>query len=182
MTAMPTILDDPLEIEAALYFLKNRFASSPSRSVFVTIPYRPKDLAVDVRWFPSHRFWIVFDIDDRMMLGLAEKEPEESQGVALTLEFAIPHEGIDRFTQGAFAVDEYRNLLLVYRGGFGGGSRGVGRKAFLKKYGGTILTVTDGDKETDVALVAALGSIHFLDQVTSFLREVDWMRTELFAR
>jgi hypothetical protein len=177
--AMVTILDDPLETEAALYLLEHRFTSSPSRTVFVTIPYRPKDLAVDVRWFSSHSFWIVFDIDDRMMLGLADKKPEERQGVALTLEFAIPHEGIVRFAQGAFAVDEYGNLLLVYRGGFGGGKKGVGRKAFLKRYGGTILTVTDGDRQTDVALVAALGSIYFLDQVVSFLNEVDRMRAEL---
>ena len=173
------ILDDPLEIEAAFRLLKNRFASSPSRTVFVTIPYRPKELAVDVRWFSSHSFWIVFGIDDRMMLGLADKKPEKSQRVVLTLEFAIPHEEIDRFTQGAFAVDEYGNLLLVYRGGFGGGNRGVGRNAFLKKYGKTILTVTDGDRQTTVAMVAALGSIYFLDQIASFLREVDGMRTEL---
>jgi hypothetical protein len=180
MTAMVVILDDSLEIEAARRLLTDRFASSPSRTVFVTIPYRPKDLAVEVHWFPDHKFWIVFDIDDRMMLGLVEKDPEESQRVALTLEFAIPYEGIDRFTQGALAADECGNLLLVCRGGFGIGNRGVGRKAFLKKYGGTILTVTDGDRQTDVALVAVLGSIHFLDQFSSFLREVDSMRTESF--
>jgi len=113
---MLVILDDPLEIEAALHFIKCRFTSSPSRTVFVTISYRPTDLAVGVRWFSSHFSWIVFGIDGRMLLGLADKKPEERQGVALTLEFAIPHEGIDRFTPGAFAVDEYGNLLLVYRG------------------------------------------------------------------
>jgi hypothetical protein len=69
--------------------------------------------------------------------------------------------------QGAFAEDEYGNLLLVYRGGFGGGNKGVGRNAFLQRFNGTVLTVIDGDMQANVAVVAALGSIRFLDQLSS---------------
>jgi hypothetical protein len=176
---MFAILSDPHEIEAAYHLLKARFRSTLARTVLVTIAYRPKDLAVDVRWFPGHRFWMVFDIDDRMMCGLAMKAPAKGERVTLTLEFAIPQHGIDRFVPGAFAVDDYGNLLLVHRGGFGGGNRGLGRKAFLQQYQGRSLTVTDGDRQTHVVLVATLGSTRFFDQFASFLREVERMRTEL---
>ena len=37
----------------------------------------------------------------------------------------------------------------------------------------------DRDRQTTIAMVAALGSIYFLDQITSFLREIDGMRTGL---
>jgi len=55
----------------------------------------------------------------------------------------------------------------------------VGRRAFLEKIGGTSLTVSDGGRQSAVAVVAALGSTHFLDQVGFFLREVQKMRNEL---
>jgi hypothetical protein len=176
--AMLKLLEDSEAIEAALCLLKERFMSVPFRTVSVTIPFYRRDLTVEARWFPDHRFWIAYDLDDRMMFGVAEKLPEPCERVALTLELAIP-EGIHRYIPGAFAEDEYGNLLLVHRGGFGGGNKGIGRKVFLERFGGTVLTVTDGDRQADVAVVAALGSIHFLHQVAWFLREVDKMRKEL---
>jgi hypothetical protein len=178
MPAMIKILDDSEQIEAAFRFLEERFMASPHMTVPVVIPYYPNDLAMDVRWFPDHRFWVCLDPDGRFMLGVSEKPPERNQKVTVTLEMGFPDEGIYRYVHGALAEDEFRNLLLVYRGGFGGGNRGVGRKAFLQKFGGKILTVTDGDRQTDVAFFAALGSTHFLDQVGFFLREVQMMREE----
>jgi len=82
---MLKILDDPHEIETALRFLKDRFISSPFRTIPVTIPYHPNNLDLNVRWFPGHLFWIAFDTDDRIMLGLADKTPERGEKVALTL-------------------------------------------------------------------------------------------------
>jgi|WetSurMetagenome_2_1015567.scaffolds.fasta_scaffold30074_4 hypothetical protein len=175
---MLKLLEESEEIEAAFHFLKERFMSAPFRTVSVTIPFYRRDLTVEARWFPDHRFWIAYDPDERMMFGGAEKLPEPCERVTLTLELAIP-EGIHRYIPGAFAEGECGNLLLVHRGGFGGGNKGIGRKVFLERFGGTILTVIDGDRQADVAVVAALGSIHFLHQVAWFLREVDKMRKEL---
>jgi hypothetical protein len=174
---MLKLLEESEEIEAVFHFLKERFMSAPFRTVSVTIPFYRRDLTVEARWFPDHRFWIAYDPDERMMFGLSKKLPKPGEKVTLTLELAIP-EGIYRYIPGAFAEDEYGNLLLVHRGGFGGGKKGIGRKAFLQRFGGTILTVTDGDRQVDVAVVAALGSIHFLHQVACFLREVEKMRKE----
>ena len=175
---MFSILDSEQEIEAAFRFLKERFMSAPFRTVSVTIPFYRRDLTVEARWFPDHQFWIAYDLDDRMMFGVTEKLPKPGERIALSLELAIPG-GIHRYIPGAFAEDGYSSLLLVYRGGFGGGNKGIGRKAFLQRFGGKILTVTDGGRQADVAAVAAMGSIHFLHQVAFFLREVDKMRKEL---
>jgi hypothetical protein len=175
---MVKLLADSERIEAAFRFLKERFMSAPIRTVSVTIPFYRREVTVESRWFPDHQFWMAFDPDDRIMFGMSEKLPKPGERVALTLELAIPEE-ICRYIPGAFGEDEHGNLILVHRGGFGGGSKGIGRKAFLQRLGGTILTVTDGDRQADVAVVAALGSIHFLYQVASFLWKVDKMRKDL---
>ena len=176
---MLKILDDSEKIEAGLRFLGEHFMSSPHMTVPVILPYYPKDLEMDVLWFPNQLFWVCVDPNERLMLGILERIPERGKKVTVTLEIGIPDEGIYRYIPGAFAEDGFGNLLLVFRGGFGGGNKGVGRKAFLQKFQGEILTVIDGDRQTDVALVAALGSIHFLDQFKFFLREVQRMRMEL---
>jgi hypothetical protein len=114
-----------------------------------------------------------------MLLGLSEANPTRSEKLSLTIEFAIPHMERYKFLPGAFAEDEYGNLFLVHRGGFGGGKKGIGRKTFLQEFRGRILTVRDREKEAEVALVGALGSTQFLTQVSIFLNEVDRMRKEL---
>jgi hypothetical protein len=68
--AMLKLLEDPEEIEAAFRFLKERFMSAPFRTVSVAIPFHRRDLTVEVRWLPAHKFWIAFDPDDRMMFGV----------------------------------------------------------------------------------------------------------------
>lgn len=141
------------------------------------IPFYRRELTVETQWFKGHQFWIAFNPDERMMFGVTEKLPKPAERVALSLELAIPDE-ICRYIPGAFGEDEYGSLLLVYRGGFGGGNKGIGRKAFLQRFGGTVLTVNDGDRQADVAVVAALGSTRFFHQVAFFLREVDGMRRE----
>ena len=76
---MLKLLGDSEEIEPAFRFLKERFMSAPFRTVSVTIPFYRRDLTVEARWFPDHQFWIVYDPDDRIMFGVAEKLPEPGE-------------------------------------------------------------------------------------------------------
>ena len=71
--AMLKLLEDSEAIEAALCLLKERFMSAPFRTVSVTIPFYRRDLTVEARWFPDHRFWIAYDPDDRMMFGVWQR-------------------------------------------------------------------------------------------------------------
>jgi hypothetical protein len=79
-------LGDPQQIEAAFAFLKERFMSAPTRPVPVIIQFDPNDLTVEVRWFPSHQFWVAFDPGERIMLGLTEISPEPGEKVCVTLD------------------------------------------------------------------------------------------------
>lgn len=80
--------------------------------------------------------------------------------------------GINRQLEGALARDERGDFHLIHRGGIGGGRKGVGRASFSRHFGGDWVTVSDGDHEVPVALVADLRSPRAAVQVAEFVFEV----------
>jgi len=70
-------------------------------------------------------------------------------------------------------VDEQGRTLLAHRGRIGGGRKNIGSELFWSNYDGKRLTVWDGDRETEVAAVAEIGSPRFLRQIQFFVYEVE---------
>jgi hypothetical protein len=104
------------------------------------------------------------------------KDPQGSS-VPITCEVNLPLHGIDRRIGGAAASDEQGRTILVHRGRIGGGREGIGAELFWSHYEGKRLTVWDGDRDTDVAAVAELGSPRFVRQIQFFVHEVERIKT-----
>ena len=60
----------------------------------MTIPRHQDDSAVEVRWYPVHRFWVAFDPGKRILFGLKDVVPQRGERVEVTLDLVIPRDGM----------------------------------------------------------------------------------------
>jgi hypothetical protein len=95
---------------------------------------------------------------------------------SIDCEVNVAPNGIDRTVSGAFAVDESGGYFLVHRGRIGGGRKGIGKQLFLNNYRGKLLTMQSGSQTEDVALVGAMESERFAEQLANFVEQVRKMK------
>jgi hypothetical protein len=113
------------------------------------------------------RYWNVFGVG----------RPKPGELVPITAEINFPWSGIDRKTGGAFVRDARGNIFVIHRGKIGGGKKGVGKSLFEHNYRGTWSFMEDGDEVTQVAVVGALTSVRFAQQVAQFVKKIEILKS-----
>jgi hypothetical protein len=133
----------------------------------------------DVYSFSEYNLFVCFDdLDNRYWNGFGPTVAEKPSVLPLTVEINVPRAGIDRRIGGVFVEDMVTNEVLVaHRGKIGGGRVGVGKTEFGDKYTGSWVSVMDGDREDEVATIAALNSDDLVAQIAWFVHEVDRLKT-----
>lgn len=126
-----------------------------------------------VRYSTNLDIWIsVQELDTRFWNGFGIGRPTEGANNSLVGEINFPYENIVRNIQGAFAIEDNGNVLVLHRGRIGGGKPGIGKTYFTTNFRGDFVTAIDGDRETEFCLVGELNSKHFPRQVSNFINEI----------
>lgn len=128
----------------------------------------------EVYWNESLRiWWTMEEEEDRYWNSFGTGEPKwnTKYSHSIVVEINLP-KGKNRRIQGAVASDESGKLYLLHRGRIGGGRKGIGKSLFVDNFRGEWETVWDGTATARLALIAALDSERFPQQVASFVHEV----------
>lgn len=126
-----------------------------------------------VRYSSDLDIWIsVQKLDTRFWNGFGIGKPIEGSNNSLAGEINFPYEGINRRIAGAFGIEDNGNILVLHRGRIGGGKKGIGKSFFTDNFRGDIVTVYEGEQETEFCLVGELNSRHFPKQVANFIKEI----------
>ena len=118
---------------------------------------------------PIPKFWNAFGL----------QEPNSKKTLSIDCEINIPFNGIQRNIGAAFAEDGRGNVSIIHRGIIGGGRKGVGKIAFFNHYKGKRIIVNDGDRDSEVALVAIMNSSTWVKQIANFVYEVARIKNEI---
>jgi hypothetical protein len=110
--------------------------------------------------------------DNRYWNGFGIGEPIDWNSNSITCEINFPKEGINRFTQGVFAYDDKKQILILHRGKIGGNSKNITKENFFNNYRGDVVSARDGNIQTDFCVVCELKSHLFRDQLIIFINEV----------
>jgi hypothetical protein len=114
---------------------------------------------------PESRYWNAFG---------THSPPGSSLSVSCEVNF--PVRGINRSIGGVVVSDGRGNTLIAHRGKIGGGKKGISKTLFWQQYEGKLLSVWDGDQETQVAAVAEIGARRFLHQLRLFVEKVEQIK------
>lgn len=134
----------------------------------------------DVRYSADLNIWIsIQKLKNRFWNAFGTGRPKEGKNNSLVGEINFPFADIDRRIAGVFAQEENGNILVLHRGKIGGGRKGVGKKLFTNNFRGDLVTVIDGDIETEFCLVGELNSKHFPRQIANFINEIDRIKNNL---
>lgn len=172
---MLTVLSKRKDIREAQDRFEKSFKVHGKRTEKIKVGHQGASFPVDVSWSDSLQLWWTFDSEKtRYWCAFGTDEPHwgASLSHSITCEINSPHSGIYRSTAGAFAVDEGDQLFVLHRGRIGGGRASIGKGMFTDNFSGTWLTVNDGGRKNDVALVGCLEDKTFPSNVAWFVHEV----------
>jgi len=120
----------------------------------------------------KNRFWNAF----------GSTSPLDTRTLEIVCEINFPYHGIDRRIAGVFLTDEATGEIWVgHRGLIGGGRKGIGKTRFLENYERTSL-VKDGDTQSEVAAIGALGNEKLPKYVAEFIHKVEWIKEQPHAK
>jgi hypothetical protein len=91
---------------------------------------------------------------------------------SIVCEINLP-KGKNRRIPGLVAKEEKGKTYLLHSGRIGGGRKGIGKSLFVENFRGEWEIVGDGESSINMALVAALDSERFPQQVADFVHEVE---------
>jgi hypothetical protein len=168
------VLERASEIRKVRKEIVSAFQKHGVKRVNANLGYQGENADVRVLWAADLGIWYAPAVisGSRCWNAFGTKDPQGSS-VPITCEVNLPLHGIDRRIGGAAASDQQGHTILVHRGRIGGGREDIGAELFWSNYDGNKLTVWDGDRDTDVAAVAELGSPRFVRQVQFFVYEVE---------
>jgi hypothetical protein len=168
------VLERASEISQVQNELVAAFRKNGAKPVRTNLGYKGETVEYRVLWIKDLGLWLATRKipGSRYWNALGTKDPH-NRSVPITCELNLPVQGIDRRIGGIAAADAQGRTILAHRGRIGGGRQGIGSKLFWDNYEGKRVTVWDGDRESDVAAVAELGSPRFLRQIRFFVHEVE---------
>lgn len=172
---MLELLQDAEAIERAWNRFHRGFVKASDHAEIATVGFPGGSIRDTVYQFFDLDFWYCQGLPDlpRFWNGFGTQNPRTGAAVSIDVEINFPKSGIDRRVAGAIAADPHsEHLWVVHRGKIGGGKRGVSKHAFWQLFRGETVSVIDGDRETVVALVAAIDSPRFVAQIGSFVAQV----------
>lgn len=83
---------------------------------------------------------------------------------------------LDRRAAGIFLEDGDGEIFIGHRGKVGGGRKGIGKNAFMQYYKGSRSFVKDGNTETEVFIISALGSPRLVENIKAFADSVEMFK------
>jgi len=168
------VLERASEIRRVRKDILAAFRNHGAKSVRANLGFQGENVDVQVLWAEDLGIWLAPSVisGSRYWNAFGTMDPHGGS-VPITCEVNLPLHGIDRRVGGIAVADEQGRTILVHRGRIGGGREGIGSELFWSHYEGKRLTVWDGDRETDVAAVAEIGSPRFVRQVQFFVQEVE---------
>lgn len=173
---MLRILDRKSDIEKAQQLFGKQFEPFIDERVATNIGYKGGGIQATVSWSSIFGLWLYLGRvanGNRYWNAFGQENPREHHNLSITCEINFPLEGINRRVSGAFASDDSGRLFLLYRGRIGGGRPGISKSLFSQNYSGEWTDVRDGELDTKVALIAALGSTNFTQRVGQFVYEIE---------
>jgi 5-methylcytosine-specific restriction protein A len=133
---------------------------------------------VDVYYIEPHKFWVgLADSRNRYWNALGIGNPFRDDH-SIVAEINPPKEGINRRISGAFVRDQNGRVYLAHRGRVGGGRKGIGKRAFLSWYEGSIEWIEDGDRVNEMIVVGALDDPQFVEKLGAFAKIVSIFKEE----
>ena len=172
------VVTDREEIADLVSRFREILRSRLQQEVHAYVGYRGGSMPLTFHWSDDVHMWMAYETDLDTQIGrfwtvFGLEMPLLGELMTITAEINFPMEGIDRRIGGAFDRTSGGDILVVHRGRIGGGREGIGKELFWHNYGGRIVTVFDGDRNTDFAVVGEPGSPNFINQVRNFVAEVE---------
>ncbi|MEO0083250.1 MAG: hypothetical protein ABIK33_02520 [candidate division WOR-3 bacterium] len=167
------IIDNKTLIKKAHHLFLRKLNEQVDRKIHAIVGFLGGSVKKSVSWIRKFDIWYTSSKGRRYghMFGIGE--PKKTNN-SITCEINFLVKGIDRRIGGAFAEDDIGNVYLVHRGKIGGGKKGIGKKLFFEKYPKkNLVTVTDGDKKSKVALIGKLNSPNLVNQIAQFIHKVE---------
>lgn len=164
------------EIAAAQQQFVSIVRAESSETVPARIGFQSGNTAADVLWLrrfgiwaffgeppleksPSERYWSVFGVG-------------EPQGMlSIACEINSPKNGINRRIAGAYARDAEGHIYVLHRGILNAHGR-VPKNLVREHFGANWGWVTDGELNSEMIIIGALGSAEFLNSLQDFVLEV----------
>jgi hypothetical protein len=175
---MLRILDKRFDINSAQQQFIEHFNKIVDTKVSVIIGYPGGCFKSRVSWIDKLGIWVCsYKVSGRHVNLFGIGKPSEGNMISMTCEINFPLTEINRRIGGAFVVDAAGDVFVTHRGKIGGGKKGIGKSLFENHYRGRWVTAEDGNVATDVALIGALNSSRFVNQMQQFVFEVDRIKS-----
>jgi hypothetical protein len=167
------IITDKDELKSLVKSLRNilRDKSLYVEEIETRIGHRGESYEYKVYYSKTLDIWFAFgELTTRYWNAFGIGRPGRS--TRIVTEINIPVEGKNRRIGGVFVKDN-RGVWLGHRGTIGGGSRGVGYKAFWKHYKGEVVHVPDDGELVPIAYIDYINSPNLPEKVKRFVLEVN---------
>ncbi|MDD5451345.1 MAG: hypothetical protein PHT49_05565 [Desulfovibrionales bacterium] len=175
---MLKVLNKKHDIDNAQKIFLTHFFNIVDKKINVKIGYPGGNFKSKVSWLAKLGIWVCsFKRSGRHINLFGVGEPEEGDMIPITCEINFPVNGINRRIGGAFLTDSTGDIFVAHRGKIGGGKKGIGKSLFEDQYRGRWEIVEDNGFDTEVALISALKSPRFVNQVRQFVFEVNRIKS-----
>lgn len=171
---MLKIIDQEYRVDELQQIFENSFEQFVDEKVNAIVGYPGDSFEGEVSWSSELGIWMLLgeNADNRYWNAFGVEHPVEGKSLSITCEINVPFSGINRRIAGGFAEDDFGGIYLIHRGKIGGGKKDVGKSLFVDNYHGEWVPMVDGKVESQVALIGALNSKRFSEQVKEFVLEV----------
>jgi hypothetical protein len=171
---MLTIVTDKNSIDTSEALFLKSFEPYITARIPVHLGYSGGNIPATVSYSSKLNIWLSreISIDNRYWNGFGIEKPKEGAMIPIICEINFPRKGINRTIGGAFATDEYGQILVMHRGKIGGGRKGIGKNLFKNAYRGKWVDAIDGDIESGLAMIGPLDSQRLPKYVSHFVHEV----------
>lgn len=168
------VLEQEAQIRRVQKEIVAAFRKHGAKRVSANVGFPGGNMNATVLWIEDLEIWLASDVfpGSRYWNGFGITDPHGGS-VPITCEVNFPLKGINRTIGGVAVADEQGRTILAHRGRINVGRKGIGAKLFWSYYDGKKLTVWDGDRESEVAAVAEIGSPRFVRQIRFFVHEVE---------
>ena len=184
---MLDLITDASEIRNAQQRLARKLINAASRSVACLVGYQGGNMRIKAYWIERSGIWFAAKSSrdepvPRYWNGFGVERPTPGGRLNIACEINPPIRGVARQVEGAFGRGSDGRVYLLHRGGIGGGRRGIGQAPFFAYFHGTRVSVRDGDRESELALVADLQSPRLARQIEVFVKDVDQIKRQATRR
>lgn len=179
---MLKIVEDKITIAKSYQILTRKLRELVNEELLVKVGHKGASFKRPLSWINKYDFWYFAKKGGYKHwnpFGVGRPKKAGDNNITCVINFLV--KGIDRRIGGAFAEDDIGNIYLVHRGKIGGGKKGIGKKLFFEKYPKkNLVTVTDGDRTSKVALIGKLNSPNLVKQIAQFVHKVESIKNSKY--